>query len=317
MLTARRSSGVRAALVDAAFGLADGLQRRGQASLAARTRVLIAALSGDHFSIDVDGVTLRGSLIHHGRYLRLLVERGLGSPLFHLGVFEQSLSTGMVVVDCGAHIGLHTVVAARRVGPEGRVIALEPDPVNVKALRANVEANGVADRVEVVEAAASDRPGSVRLHLDSNLDVSMRATSSIDPLGGFPGAVRDRAHGSDSLHSSVDVACVTLDDVIGERRVDVAKIDVEGAETEVLRGLANVLQRRPGPTLFIECHPAPLSRAGVSAAEWLASLRDGGSLQLLDESRRQTLPASDREIARLLEELGGWPLNVRWDVAEP
>ncbi|MGH2637631.1 MAG: FkbM family methyltransferase, partial [Actinomycetota bacterium] len=253
MLTAQRRGGIRGALVDAGFGVADRLQQRGLASLGARTRAVVARLSGDHYTIDVDGVTVRGSLIHHGRYLRVLTQQGLGSHLFQVGVFEQALSQGMLVVDCGAHIGLHTVLAADRVGPEGTVIALEPDPVNLDALRSNVEANGVADRVEIVEAAASDRPGSVRLHLDSNLDVSMRATSSIDPRGGFPGAVRDRVGGSDSLRSSVEVRGVTLDEVIGDRRVDVAKIDVEGAEAEVVRGMEKAVRRSRGSTVFIEC----------------------------------------------------------------
>ncbi|MGH2961512.1 MAG: FkbM family methyltransferase [Solirubrobacterales bacterium] len=315
MLTARRRGGLRSGITDAGLGLADRLRRRGLTVLGARTRALTAALSGDRFWIEVDGVRVGGSLIHHGRYLRLLVQGGFGSPLFHLGVFERALSPGMVIVDCGAHIGLHTVLAARSVGSTGKVIALEPDPVNLRALHANVEANGLADRVEVVEAAASERPGSVRLHLDSSLDVSMRATGSIDPLGGFPNGVGDRVQGSDSLHSSIDVPCVTLDDVVGER-FDVAKIDVEGAEPEVLRGMAKALRRSRGATVFIECHPSAMLRAGTSPAEWLTTLRDGGSLLLIDEHSRRLLPASDDEIDRAVRELGGWPFNVLWNVGE-
>jgi FkbM family methyltransferase len=303
MLTARRGGGPRNGLIDTGLGLGERLQQRGFRRLAAQTRAVVSALSGGRFSVDVNGMTVGGSPRHHGRYLRLLLHGGFGSPLFQLNVFAEELSPGMVVVDCGAHIGLHTVLAAHRVGTEGRVIALEPDPVNLTVLRENLEKNAITDRVEVIEAAASDHPGLVRLHLDSNLDVSMRATSSIDPLGGFPGGVRQ---GSESLHSSVEVPCVKLDDVIGAQRVDVVKIDVEGAEAKVLRGMTKTLQRSGRAlTMFIECHPASLERGGTPPHEWLATLRDEGSLRLIDENRREVLPASDDEIAQLLEGLGG------------
>jgi FkbM family methyltransferase len=176
------------ALADVGLGVAERLQRRGSTSLASRARAVTAALSGDRYAIEVDGVTVGGSVVHHGRYLRRMVRGGFRTPLSQLGVFAGALAPGMLVVDCGAHVGMHTVTAAKRVGPEGTVIALEPDPVNLKALRANVDANAVSDRVRIVEAAASDRPGSIRLHLDSNLDVSMRATSSIDPAAASPTA---------------------------------------------------------------------------------------------------------------------------------
>ncbi len=65
-----------------------------------------------------------------------------------------------VVVDVGANVGVHTVLLARRV-TEGSVVAYEPDPRNAAALRSHVHMNGVADRVEVVEAAAGSEDGSV------------------------------------------------------------------------------------------------------------------------------------------------------------
>lgn len=118
------------------------------------------------------------------------------------------------------------------------------------------------------------------------------------------------------MHSSVVVPAVTIDDVLAGQRLDIAKIDVEGAEDSELRGMSKALSRSSGPTLFVECHPAALVRSGTSPAEWLAAMRKAGSLEVIDDARRQVLPASDEEIARLLEQLGGWPFNVRWRVGE-
>ncbi len=312
MRTASRARGPRVAIANAGLTASERLQDRGRSSLAARTRAAAAAISGDRYAIELDGIRIAGSLVHHGRYLRLAVEGGFGSTMSQLGLFEDTVEQGMLVVDCGAHIGMHTVVAAKRVGPEGTVIALEPDPVNLKALRVNVEANGVADRVEIVGAAAADRPGSARLHLDSNLDVSMRATSSVDPRGGFPDGARESRAGSEALRSSVEVRCVTLDDVLAGRSVDVAKFDVEGAEVEAVAGMRDSLARANAPTVFIECHPSSLARAGTAPLEWIATLRESGPVELVDEHRGEIVPVTDEELARHIEQVGGWPFNIRW-----
>jgi FkbM family methyltransferase len=259
-----------------------------------RARFLVARLTGDRHSVELDGATITGSLTRHGTYLDRLAH-GQVNP-FTLELFLDAVVPGVVVIDCGAHIGLFTVLSGRRVGPDGEVVALEPYPPNVVALRANVEANGVAHLVTVIDAAASDRPGTAPLYLDS----SWSTMSSLSPRPGM---------------SSAEVRCVTLDDVLAGRRVHVAKIDVEGAETHVLRGMHETLARSPGATLFIECHPP--AAGGRDHLDWLPELRERGSLELIDERRRRLTAGTDDEISRLANELAGWPFNVRWTVGEP
>ena len=73
--------------------------------------------------------------------------------------FKGRLRPGMTVLDVGASFGLYALAAARLVGPSGRVFAFEPARRTAAALRLHLEWNGVADRVEVVEAAVADASG--------------------------------------------------------------------------------------------------------------------------------------------------------------
>jgi FkbM family methyltransferase len=296
---ARTSSGrVRAAVAHAGLALSQRLGRLGPKP-ERHARRLTARLAGDRCAYVIDGTTIGGSVIHHGPTLYWMSRAGL-APFhpFQLQLYTDALAPGMVVVDCGAHIGVYTLLAAQRVGAAGTVVALEPDEQNLWALRQNLDANGVAARVEVIGAAASDRPGMARFFAFD--DGVARALGSFSPTaGGDP----------------IDVPCVTLDQALAGRRVDVVKIDVEGAETLVLTGAGETLARSPGATLFIECHPPELG--GRDPSQWLGSLRQWGSLELIDEPRRRLAVATDDQIARTLGELPQWlPLNVRLTVGE-
>jgi FkbM family methyltransferase len=81
----------------------------------------------------------------HGDYLRTLDEGG--EDPFMAELFEDSIPRGGAVVDGGSYLGYHTLVAARRVGPRGKVLSFEPNPVTYRALRRNVRENGYEDRV--------------------------------------------------------------------------------------------------------------------------------------------------------------------------
>jgi hypothetical protein len=105
---------------------------------------------------------------------------------------------------------------------------------------------------------------------------------------------------------------VTLDAVLAGRSLDVAKIDVEGAEADVVEGMRETLERSPAPTLFIECHPSSLARAGTEPVDWIAGLRAAGPVELVDEDRGEVVVASDDDLRRHIEQLGGWPFNIRW-----
>ncbi len=126
------------------------------------------------------------------------------------------------VVDVGANIGLSTILLARSAQ---RVIAFEPSPANVDYLRRNLASNGIAN-VEVVAAAVSDRPGTLRFHV-AQFGAGSHVVAS--------GHVRGDA-------ATIEVPAVTLDDALTVP-VSFIKIDAEGHEPDVLAGARAVLAR--------------------------------------------------------------------------
>ena len=265
---------MRSAAIDTGFAVADRLERIGLAPVTHRVRRLAARVGPQRHETEVDGLVIGGSLADHGTYLRSL--SGPVSRSFELELFRAAIEPGTTVLDCGAHVGLQTLLAAREVGPGGTVIAVEAAPPTVAALRENVAANGFEDRVEIVEGAAVAEPGPVRLHLHPWIDRT---------------GVADE--GSD-LGRIVDVPGIRLDDVLGERSYDVAKIDVEGGEAAAIAGLERGIARSAGATVFLECHPERLLALGTDPVEWLVEIAGRGELELIDEGTRALQPLADR-----------------------
>jgi len=150
---------------------------------------------------------------------------------------------GDTVVDAGAHIGLYTIIAAKRVGPTGRVIAIEPDPENFKILKKNILLNQLSN-VEPLECAAYSAKKNLKLFLPE-LERGRTIFNTI---------MQDRVR---SCNNFLEVEANTLDNILNEnkvQRVNYVKIDVEGAELEVLKGALNVLEANKRITLIIEIH---------------------------------------------------------------
>lgn len=145
---------------------------------------------------------------------------------------------GDVVLDVGANVGFYSLLAARAAGKAGRVVAFEPLQRNVERLRRHLELNHLSE-VEVIQAAVSDSSG-VRWFSKGEYE----ATGRLDSSG------------------EIEVAALSLDDFHAQGklpRVDVIKIDVEGAELEVLRGAARVLTALR-PCLVVELHNPEMDR---------------------------------------------------------
>jgi FkbM family methyltransferase len=147
------------------------------------------------------------------------------------------------VVDVGAHIGLYTIITAKRVGPTGKVIAIEPDPENFKILKKNISLNQLSN-VEPLECAAYSAKKKLKLFLPE-----VEGGRTI-----FNTVIQDRVR---SCNDFLEVEANTLDNILNEnnvQRVNWIKIDVEGAELEVLKGASNVLKANKSIILLIEIH---------------------------------------------------------------
>lgn len=164
-----------------------------------------------------------------------------------------------VVLDIGANGGLFTVILAKALGSTGHVYAFEPEPRNLGRLRRNVQLNELAN-VTILPHAVSDRTGKGWLHLSKTHN-------------GL-----HRMHPSRLCRHQLEVQCIRLDEFapVADRGVDVVKIDVEGHELQVLRGMAEVIDRTPGIKLFMEFCPRWLEEAGSHPETVLRMLADRG-----------------------------------------
>ncbi|MCC7269027.1 MAG: FkbM family methyltransferase [Caulobacteraceae bacterium] len=170
------------------------------------------------------------------------------------------LEPGMGVADVGAHIGLLTVAAARAVGPAGKVFAFEPEDEPRGCLERTLHLNGLA-WVALSPAAAGRASGPQTFHVSPIL-----GHSSLYALPSDEGEAR-----------AVTVEVVRLDDAVPRRqRLDVVKIDVEGAELDVLAGMPRLLKANPDIAVIAEYGPSHLKRVGIAPKAWMDAFRAHG-----------------------------------------
>lgn len=151
----------------------------------------------------------------------------------------RHLPHGGVMYDVGANLGFFSLVAARLVGPEGRVYAFEPAPENAAAIRRNAELNRVGNIVVIPRAVASRR-ATARLQL-----VDDQSWSRLEEFGKHPGTER-----------VIEVETVALDELVDSGELPpptLVKIDVEGAELAVLEGMRATLSKYR-PAIICELH---------------------------------------------------------------
>lgn len=198
-------------------------------------------------------------------YLHGCVESAMQAAL------AQHLRPGSVFYDLGANIGFFTLLAARCIGPAGKVFSFEPDPAVAARLRRNIARNGFPN-VTVVESGVWSSSGNFDF-VPATPDSPDRGVGTFMPSG----------HAAESI----PVRCVSLDNFTQSAPLpDAIKCDVEGAELEVLRG-ADTLLRTRRPWLLCEMH----SEANDAAArDLLSSL--GYSFSYVDAAHLLAQPSA-------------------------
>jgi FkbM family methyltransferase len=163
--------------------------------------------------------------------------------------FRGLLSPGDVCVDVGAHIGYYTLLASRVVGPTGRVYALEPSSRVFRILSSNLALNASAS-VTALNMAAGETAGSAVLYEAPGLSPLTSSLSS---------RMLDSPHGARAEEFvATQVPVVAVDDIVPADvfpRVRVVKVDVEGYEIEVLRGMEGLLRATDRIAVFVETSP--------------------------------------------------------------
>jgi FkbM family methyltransferase len=185
-------------------------------------------------------------------------------------LLQSIMKPGMTFVDVGAHVGYYSLLAARQVGPQGKVYAFEPEPVNYSLLIKNVELNGYSN-VSAKPKAVSGSVGSTALHI-SALDSGRNSVYR---------------HGLPE-QGSVQVDTTTLDAFFEAKswpKIDLIKMDVEGAEQDVLNGMIQLLKKTENLKIIMEFNPALLHTAGVDPLQFLAEpAKSGFKIYTIDET---------------------------------
>lgn len=191
--------------------------------------------------------------------------------LYLFGVWEPDLTSfiisrlgpGDTFVDVGANIGYHTLVAAKQLAGAGRVVAIESSPKIFRLLGDSLAKNGSPSVVRTVNRAASDTIGELPLYEGPEKNIGLSTTV---PSRGLP--------------SEGMIPAAPLADLLQPEEMETArlvKIDVEGAEVAVLRGMKSFLERCPQAVeLVVELSPSWWADRSLSPQEVLQPLIESG-----------------------------------------
>lgn len=191
-----------------------------------------------------------------------LYDRGISRRLFIRGVHESNATEAyrsalaevrdevdgeITVLDVGANIGYYVLEEVAVLGDRGSIVAFEPDPENRELLETNIELNGYTDNVEILAKAVDETSGE---------RMFFRSTHS-----NWNRLEREEETGNvDELVDRFPVETTSLDDFLEESRIDpeevnAVRMDLEGHELNVLRGMVDVLSADCPLVLFVEFHP--------------------------------------------------------------
>ena len=217
-----------------------------------------------------------------------LSKKGLALSISHYGTYEEleakimeeKIEMGNIVVDVGANIGLHTLNMARIVGSTGQVFAFEPDPSNFEILKKNVKINNYKNII-LEQKAVGDKHGRTTLYQSDH-----------------PGKHRIFPQ-TEQAKSQVQVELTNLDNYFDSDMIDkinFIKIDVEGLEFSVLKGMKNILKNSKKIKILFEFMPENTMEVGFTPIELLNYLTSNDfKLYCMDNKTKKLLHVSNNE----------------------
>ena len=243
----------------------------------------IKRLAPKSFLVEADGFSVYVDPRDQGISRDLIF--GAGYEPEETRLLEKVLRPGMTFVDIGANIGYFTLVGARAVGSTGRVIAFEPTPSAFRLLTKNIAANGFA-QVAAFPNAVTNRNASATLFLDARSPVHSSVSEA--NIGESAGSVTVETVSLDTFLPSIEID-----------RVDVVKIDAQGAELQILEGGEQTLAH-PSVVVILEFWPPGLLGLGASPEELLRRVQAlGFSIHILEDD---LAPAGPEDVLRRYEQ---------------
>lgn len=256
-------SAARVAYKAVASTLVRSYVRRELPGWGAAYRFLIGDYRRDWFWQGSDRKWVRGKL--HGYEMSLDIGRWSNRATYFLDryydlptqlLLQKLLRPGMVFIDVGANEGMMTLCARALVGEHGRIFAFEPNPAPRSILAANLERNSI-ENVLVFDCGLSDASGHLKL--------------TVPTANWGEGSFGRPSYDSRSVHIVECTVCVG-DELLQLEQPNVIKVDVEGFELRVLKGLTKVLQSAR-PVVITELVEQHLKGAGASARSLVDFMR--------------------------------------------
>ena len=180
-------------------------------------------------------------------------------------ICKQHIKEGMTVVDAGAYIGYYSILASKLVGSRGKVYAFEPSPECLELLYKNIEINNCKN-IQVFTKAVTDKVGYTMFYVNpQNLSGSSTARSFQGP--------------------QIEVPTTTLDEAIGNQRVDFIKMDIEGTEPKAIRGMNKVIRNNSQLKMIIEASTLGLADTSSSFEGYIKFLQSHFKLYIIGNSK--------------------------------
>jgi len=176
-------------------------------------------------------------------------------PLSSLFALEIYNNNGLFI-DVGAHYGYYTLLIGKHIS-KSNIYAFEPTPVTYDILKKNVELNKVDKKVTLYRCAVSDKESSIKMFTPKNYSSKSSCYKLLQ----------------DWEIDSFDVKTYSLDKLITNKKVSLIKIDAEGHEPLIVKGLANTIRLNKEISMLIEFHPNNLISAGFNPSDLLDELR--------------------------------------------
>ena len=190
--------------------------------------------------------------------------------------FEQIVRPGMTVLDIGAHVGYYSRRFVRLAGPTGRVIAFEPHPRNHSFLQRNLQG---FPHVTLMQIALAEKEGSAELYdyLMMSASGSLNYDESLRDVQTSQLGATDFAPRLATGHTveKFTVRTRAVDDCmreLGIERIDVIKMDIEGAEMGALRGMHQIIRQSPELAMIMEFNPMGLRAFAVDPHSAIADV---------------------------------------------
>lgn len=239
----------------------------------------ITVIQLDNFMIGVPSEEWRlASYMHFKGHL----EPGL------VKLFSSMVKRGMTIVDIGANIGIYTLLAARNLYGEGKIYSFEPTPRIYNILKNNIQLNGFLEQdiIRLNQVALSDKEG-----------VSQFAVFN-DNCGHnslFPKSLNNNLEQQEIIEVSTRI----LDEVLGNgEKIDIVKLDAEGAEPFILRGMQRTIATNPEISIFMEFAPEHILRSGVDLLSFIQELEQvyHFTIKKVDDISGEIVPVSINEL---------------------